>query len=165
MAKPTPEQLLGEFDELIRSMPSDKDMLAGADDALRWSGHASALVRSWDSGKAISFDMKIEQLTGYASMDPRQQLRMIKAILYEARSTLQMEAIGPMAIAIGKGSTFDYFDELRKIIELATEDILFVDPYMDADFIARYMPYVRPGIAIRLLTTNEIALLVPAAQA
>jgi hypothetical protein len=46
---------------------------------------------------------------------------------------------------------FDYFDEIRKIIQLAKRDLLFVDPYLDADFVSRSLPHVGSGVAIRLL--------------
>ena len=41
--------------------------------------------------------------------------------------------------------------ELRKIIESARDDALFVAPYLDADFITQYMPSVAKGVTVRLL--------------
>ena len=72
-----------------------------------------------------------------------------------------------MNVAIGAGLEFDYFDTLRKIIELATSDILFVDPYLEAEFVSKYLVHVKPGTAIRLLTghnTSRMGALLPAVE-
>lgn len=52
---------------------------------------------------------------------------------------------------------FDYFDEVRKLIESAKSDLLFVDPYLDAEFVSRYLPHVPDGTAVRLLARERIA--------
>jgi hypothetical protein len=69
-----------------------------------------------------------------------------------------------MSINVGKGEVFQYFDELRQAIELARKYILFVDPYMDAEFVAKYIPLVAKGASIRLLGAKMMASLVPAVQ-
>jgi hypothetical protein len=76
-----------------------------------------------------------------------------------------MKTVGPLNAAIGKGSVFDYFDEVRKIVEPAAKDVLFVDPYLDAEFVARYLPHIRVGTAVRLLARERLATLLPAAEA
>jgi hypothetical protein len=40
---------------------------------------------------------------------------------------------------------FDYFDEIRKIIELAKQDLFFIDPYLDSEFVSRYLSHVDPS--------------------
>jgi len=52
---------------------------------------------------------------------------------------------------------FDYFDEIRKIIALVNTDILFTDPYLDADFVSRYLRYVRSGMTARLLASKSLS--------
>jgi hypothetical protein len=80
-------------------------------------------------------------------------------LLEEARSNLRFHIIGPVNSAIGQGEVFDYFDEIRKIIALAKTDLLFVDPYLDADFVSRYLPHVQ------LLASKRLPTLIPAVQA
>ena len=60
------------------------------------------------------------------------------------------------------GSIFDYFDEVRKAIEAAKVDLLFVDPYLDAEFISRYMPHVSDGVTVRLLAREKMPSLLAA---
>jgi hypothetical protein len=85
-------------------------------------------------------------------------------VLYEALSDLRFTTFGPVNTAIGQGAVFDYFDEIRKIIELATNDLLFVDPYLDVDFVDRYLPHVRSGASVRLLASKRLPTLIPAVQ-
>jgi hypothetical protein len=75
-----------------------------------------------------------------------------------------MNTVGPLTVAVAAGSVFDYFDEVRKKIESAKADLLFVDPYLDADFVSSYLPHVTAGVAVRLLARKNIAKLVPAAS-
>ena len=51
-----------------------------------------------------------------------------------------MKTVGPLSVAIDAKKPFDYFDKIRKITSTAREDLLFVDPYMGADFVSQYLP-------------------------
>ena len=71
----------------------------------------------------------------------------------------------PSAVAIPRGNTFDYFDEVRKIIELAKLDLFFIDPYLDPEFVARYLPHASKDVRVRLLTRDKIPALLSAVDA
>ena len=65
-----------------------------------------------------------------------------------------------------QGAVFDYFEEVRKTIELANQELFFIDPYLDAHFVSQYMPFVRPGVVVRLLTSDKkLGTLLPAVDA
>jgi len=85
-------------------------------------------------------------------------------ILNYARHDLRLKTIGPLSQAIDQGSVFDYFDEIRKKIETAKKDVLFVDPYLDAEFVSRYLPHVTQGVKVRLLACKKLSTLMPAVQ-
>jgi hypothetical protein len=91
--------------------------------------------------------------------------REVMALLHEARYDLRLRTGGPLSVAVDAGSTFDYFDTLRKIIAEARADLLFVDPYMGVDFIAKYLVQVAAGTSIRLLTRERLDILIPAVMA
>jgi hypothetical protein len=76
-----------------------------------------------------------------------------------------MATSGPLSVAIGKSTHFEYFDELRKVIERASSELFFVDPYLDAEFVSKYLPHAQKGVAIRLLTREYLAKLLPAVDA
>jgi hypothetical protein len=73
-----------------------------------------------------------------------------------------METVGPVSAPVAQGQVFDYFDEVRKVIEIAKQDLLFVDPYLDAEFVSRYLCHVSPGVTVRLLTHKKLGTLLPA---
>ena len=74
-----------------------------------------------------------------------------------------MKTVGPLSIVIDARKPFAYFDEIRQITELAREDLLFVDPYLDAEFVSRYLPQMDDGVTVRLLTSNKkLSSLLPA---
>lgn len=78
----------------------------------------------------------------------RQHLLML---LHQAESDLRLRTTGPLSIGVEVGRVFEYFDELRKLIETAKSDLLMVDPYLDAEFVSRYLPFVaQSGLAIEV---------------
>jgi hypothetical protein len=89
----------------------------------------------------------------------------VVTLLHQAQNDLRLETLGPANVVFPHKMVFEYFDEIRKIIELATNDVLFVDPYLDAEFVSRYLPNVAAGVTIRLLTCEKLATLLPAVDA
>lgn len=85
-------------------------------------------------------------------------------MLHQAQHDLRMRTTGPLSLNVNKGAVFYYFDELRQVIALARKDLLFVDPYLDAELVSRYLPLVAEGVTVRLLGDKKIASLVPASQ-
>ena len=89
----------------------------------------------------------------------------VRMLLHQARHDLRMKSLGPVSVAVGGGGVFEYFDEMRKIIETASSDIFFIDPYLDAEFVPRYLAHVSGGVSIRLLTRERLKTLLPAVDA
>jgi hypothetical protein len=58
---------------------------------------------------------------------------------------------------LGAGAVHDYFEEIRQLLAGATRDVLFIDPYIDATFVTRYLPQIAQGVAVRLLTADRQA--------
>ncbi len=156
----TKEQLLGEMEELIRNAPSMQDVVSGKENGLAWFGRFSAAIRAWDHSRGtdvVLAQMQLESITG-----SQKGYHRALVLLNEARHSLRLETVGPLSIAVGKGQIFDYFDEVRKITELAKQDLLFVDPYLDSDFVSRYLSHVSTGVTVRLLAREKLATLLPA---
>ena len=86
----------------------------------------------------------------------------IRLTLNQARHDLRMKTVGPSNVVVDQGRVFDYFDEIRKVVELATQDVFFIDPYLDAEFVAKYLGHVTDGVTIRLLTKRKLETLLPA---
>jgi hypothetical protein len=86
----------------------------------------------------------------------------VQITLHQARHDLRLRTVGPLTVAVDQGAVFDYFDEVRKLIETAKNELLFVDPYLDAEFVSRYLPHVAQGVRVRLLTRERLSTLLPA---
>lgn len=157
-----PKDIIAEVEDLIRTMP---DLANGWDDAeaVDWLGRARAILTISQLGVTAEAMIAINQASSVDMRSSWTGKTTIRVLLNQVRHSLRMQTVGPLAVAITKGMVFDYFDGLKKIIEEARSDILVVDPYMDAEFVSRYLPFVSKSTAIRLLASKHVATLGPAA--
>ena len=133
MATISPEQLLAEVEDVIRTMPPRETIRHETADNLAWLGRASAVVGMWSSTKAIFFDGFVSKVHAVMANEASQGLRAVVTMLHQARHDLRLRTVGPLTLAVDQGGVFDYFDEIRKVIESAKSGLLFVDPYLDAE--------------------------------
>lgn len=153
-------QLLDALEELLRDMPPSSTLGGFVDENLQWFGRARAIIGQWDPVKSVFFGGNVETwFTGGHSSD--RAYIAIMTVLYEARTDLKMKTGGPTSIAVQGGRPHDYYDAVRRTLETALIDILFVDPYLGADFVSRYLPHVRAGVTVRLLTRKYLDKVVP----
>jgi hypothetical protein len=75
-----------------------------------------------------------------------------------------MDTVGPINVAFGSGTPFYYFDEVRKILETARTEVFFVDPYLDSEFVSRYLGHIATGVNVRLLAREKLSTLLPAVR-
>jgi len=161
----TDEELLGEVEDILRTMPPRETLRDPTDENFAWLGRVSAFVESWDSPKQIALGGAIERFHDRMAVPAEIGFRQILTLLHQARHSLRMKTVGPVNAAVGQGQVFDYFDEVRKLIEPATQDLLFIDPYLDAEFVSRYLPHVSKGVVIRLLARERLNTLLSAVDA
>jgi hypothetical protein len=156
----TDSQLLAEVEEVIRKAPSSyRDV-----DAI-WVGRATAIVKRWDDVSGINFEVSSHSLTSHPMLANKAYDRMM-AILHQAQSDLRIELGESLDIAIPAGKPFAFFEAVRKMLEVADKEVFFIDPYIDAEFIGRYLPQIKPTVRVRILTSDQyMKALVPAAEA
>jgi hypothetical protein len=159
------EQIVVQIDDVIRTMPPRQTLRHETDENLAWLGRVSAAITAWSQARSLVLPQYISQFSSMNAHESGIAFRGIMILLHEARHQLMMETQGPTNIAVAGGRFFDYFDEIRKIIELAKEDLLFVDPYLDSEFVSRYLPHVGGSVRVRLLAREKLAKLIPAAEA
>lgn len=160
----TNEELLGEIEDLIRNMPDRSTLEDESDENFSWFGRLSAVIEEWDRPKAVRLGLSLAKFRGSNGLESSNGFKEVVTLLQQARHSLRMKTIGPVSVAINNGGVFDYFDELRKIIETATNDLYFIDPYLDAEFVSRYLGSVAKNVNIRLLAREKIETLIPAVQ-
>jgi hypothetical protein len=157
-----PEHLLAEIQDIIRTMPPRPTIRHETAENLSWLGRASAAIHMWDPVRAITFNNHLAHVHAINAIEATQGLRNALTMLHQASHELRMRTVGPLTVAVGQGGVFDYFDEIRKVIESAKGDLFFVDPYLDAEFVSRYLPHVTQGVTVRLLGRERTTTLLPA---
>ena len=158
----TEKELLGEVEDLIRNMPDRSTIRHETDENFSWLGRVSAVIEEWDTPKTVGLNFALAKFHGGMAHESSIGFREIMTLLHQARHNLRMKTVGPVNVAIDNGGVFDYFDELRKIIETAASDLYFIDPYLDAEFVSRYLGSVAENVSIRLLAREKIQTLLPA---
>jgi hypothetical protein len=161
----TKEQLLAEAEDLLRTMPPRPTIRHQTEENLSWFGRASALVAQWSPDMSHLMLCYLERINGVAASDANVALSGLMTLLHRAKHDLRMQTQGPMNVAVAHRMVFDYFDEIRKIIELAKQDLFFIDPYLDSEFVSRYLSHVDPAVTTRLLAREKLATLLPAVDA
>jgi hypothetical protein len=144
-------QLLAEVEDILRAMPSREDFEKRTEESISWVGRAAAALTRWDFTRTPSINGAVDDVNKALDMMRNVNGRAkLTSLLHQARADLRMD-VGPLSVVIDKGQVFDYFDELRKVIEPARSDLFFVDPYLDAEFVSHYLPHVAGGTTVRLL--------------
>jgi hypothetical protein len=156
--------LLAEVEDVIRTMPSQEVLRRDVPETFSWLGRAVSAIARWDHSSAERARACVKRMQEMDMRVAYQGYIGLMVVLEEARSDLRFATLGPVNTAIGQGAVFDYFDEIRQIIELAKSDLLFVDPYLDADFVSRYLPHAQSGVSVRLLASKRLPTLIPAVQ-
>jgi hypothetical protein len=154
--------LLAEVDDLLRTQPPL--LRQSGPEAVAWLGRAAALVSAWSSPHSVAFALHHSQSLEHDAAGGNQALTKLLTLLHQMRFDLLLKTRGPLSTVVDRGMVFDYFDELRKIIEPAWLDVFFVDPYLDADFVARYLSHVNHSAGIRLLAREKLSTLMPAVR-
>src|SRR5437016_6987502 len=142
------ERLLAEVEDILRTMPSQGDFTEDHDNAAPWIGRAAAAIQRWDVTYRMACQEAIRLLS--SSTFVGSSCRALVRLLHQARADLRMEIGQQISMVIPSGNVFDYFVELRKVIEAARSEVFFVDAYLDAEFVPRYLPHVAKGVPIRL---------------
>jgi hypothetical protein len=120
-------------------------------------------MNAWDTPRAmVHFEPLVRQLSKSGNFDFSSTRRMLLVQLHQAQSDLRLQSTGPLSVGIQTGRVFDYFDEVRRMIESAKIDLFFVDAYIDAEFVSRYLPHVSVDTCIRILTREKLSSLKPA---
>ena len=131
----TNEELLAEIEDILRNAPSQKTILSESSENYSWLGRVAAALEVWNDvvgGLAI---LDINHIQNTIPAISNKALSNTFILLHKARYDLLMKTTGPINLVVSAGMVFNYFDEIRKIIETSNQEVFFVDPYLDAVYI------------------------------
>ena len=150
--------LLAEIEDSIRLAPAR----VSDPNAVAWIGRATSLLKRWDPDRSLIFDSYARGAFGISPIIAASDFTSILMVLHEARHDIRLNEVGPLSTTINHGAVLDYFEEIRKVLITARKEVFFVDPYLDAEFVSRYLPHIHAGASVRLLGKKAIAALTPA---
>jgi hypothetical protein len=149
--------LLFQLDELMRMKPPGNNLVGNpSDENQEWAGRARALMGSWDTVRGVSFASDCDKMFSMDHYNSIAAFTRVISTIQEARSELRLITGGHVSASFAAGQPFDIFNELRKVIETAQQNVLCVDRYMGADFVSLYVPHIPQGVTVRLLTRDKV---------
>ena len=112
------EHLLAEVEDVLRTMPPAQNFGDDSPENFAWCGRAQAVVHAWSPTRAIlTFDPQVERMNSRLAKDVESGIRMVLTMLHQVRNDLRLRSQGPLSLNVGAGAVFDYFDEVRKVVE------------------------------------------------
>ena len=161
------KEWLAEIDRAIAAMPpiTQFDQWDGSVDV--WLGRVVAVLERFltPSGAAeLNVFCKAIEAGSWATVDRMTALRGTLRLLHTIRTKLLMRTGGTGTVAIDQGMYFKYFDALREVVQTATSDIFFIDPYLDEEILSKFCVFARPEVSVRLLGERYASRLQPAAE-
>ena len=125
-----------------------------------------AVIEAWDSAKAVQAKVDLMQIRSVNGAIVQDGYHSLRTLLHEAPGQTLSMATDATAVAVAPDQVFDYFDNVRKLMQEARQELFFVDRYLDADFASSYLPQVPAGVAVRLLTMDKkhLGTLVPSRE-
>ena len=79
------EELLGEMEDILRTMPPRGTLHHPTDENFAWLGRVSAFIEAWDGPKSIPLGVAMNQLHSQMARDAQEGLRKILTLLHQAR--------------------------------------------------------------------------------
>lgn len=151
------EQCAGLLRDALSSAPSD----SWSDSTAAWFADVAGIINAHDAALGLPFRMLIAQVTNTNSAPSspllaNMTLNAQSEFIARARmvlTQLQLSTNSYSTRRVVQGEVYDYFEEVRQLVSAAQEDVLFIDPYIDATFVARYLPQIPETVTVRLLTS------------
>lgn len=150
---------------LLRDALSNRPTDPWSDEAVAWFADVVGIINAHDANLGVPFQVLIPRVTqihsGIASpVSFSGTLDAQTEFITRARSVLTQLRLATNTFTtrqLNAGAVHDYFEEVRQLVTAATRDVLFIDPYIDANFVNRYLPQIPKGVVVRLLTAERQA--------
>lgn len=147
-----PQALYVQLGRLVEGMPQLDGPFTR--EVQQWLGRIHALLTaSGDTKDIVEFDLTVQGLAKseiqWKRADAAQRIR---TIVFRALSKAELKAPATAQGAfIPAGSAFDALAAVAKVLQAAQQDVLIVDPYLDARVLMDFAPLAPEGVLLRLL--------------
>lgn len=162
------ESLYRQIGQLVAEMPNLEGPEALSKNDLRWLGRTSVILNEvLDAYARATFNVASQGLNVGNSLRGH-NAHAIATLLYQALATIEAKIPAQVQGAfIPVGAGFDAVQALAKVLREAKDDVLIVDPYMDARILTDFAPLIGEKVSIRLLFDahrTKVGAVVPVAQ-
>ncbi len=148
----SPAQMLAILEAVIRESPNFVYGDPLTEKELRWLGRADAILEASGAIPALlSFRTARHNLGGYSHSRDN-----ILIPLHDAYS--RMELLAPIASQgafIPAGATWNGYAALIKLVQTECNDLLIVDPYLNASIFTDFAPHATARHGVRCLTARR----------
>lgn len=86
----TKEQLLGEVEDLLRTMPARPTIRHETAENLDWIGRVSAVIEAWNPQKAATLNSYLDDFRSVTAMESTKAFRALLTLLHQAKHDLRM---------------------------------------------------------------------------
>lgn len=154
---PSPEMILGEIEHLLAHQPPRETISHELPENFEWFGRVGAALALWRPGGVDKhLSAMREEIALHKAMQATKERMVVVQTLYQAKADLRMRIVGPVNVALGAGMPFQYFETVSQLMAPAQSDLLFVDPYLNDEFVGRFLPFAKDGVNVRLLGDRNI---------
>ena len=118
----------------------------------QWIGQTLALIRHVSPNDAYRFDLA----AGMVGIDIHKEHNYteMRSTLEMVIATLELQNPEETQKVYGPGAQYDFYRDLKRIIEGATKSVFIVDPYINTELFDLYVEKIKNGTNVRLLTSN-----------
>jgi hypothetical protein len=149
-----PASIYAQLGRLIESAP-DLERFPLSTDCQRWLGRAVALVQeTCNLDDVLALKHHIDSLRNAGR---RVHVQSIMVIVFRALAVAEIRApASAQGAFIPAGNALDAMTAVGKVLEVATSDILIIDPYMDEKALTDFAVLASEGVTIRLLADQQL---------
>lgn len=152
----TPHVLLEKLRSLLASMPPLEGGGPYTQQQFVWLGRVKAVIHEWDEGETQSTPFQDAVNGLIRNIDRRGNYGVVIAFIHNVIARLENQLPQNSGQAFGPGAVYDFFRALNDLVSSANNQILIVDPYLDAEIFEGYLQALKATVSVRLLTTKYI---------
>ena len=118
----------------------------------QWIGRTLAVIRQVNPNDAFKFELQA-QMVGNDFLKANHYTEM-RSVLEMVIATLELKNPEETQKVYGPGAQYDFYRDLKRIIEGASKSVFIVDPYINTELFDLYVEKIRNGVNVQLLTSN-----------
>lgn len=144
--------LLAHLQALLGRSPDFSQFSPESTEHQAWLGQAYALIVRWNQAEAGPLRTAPTHLASALFRD--HAIAQIYGVINRAIADLELRVPDDQKHAFGPGEVYDFFNAFRRVIESAEDELLIIDPYLDAPTLEQYLHARQDNTQVALLVNR-----------